>query len=532
MSEESTFAPKGYVPTRSTIEGITVFMPAPEIETLEETVSFACPNCGGKTAFNVRQGGLSCTTCGYYQEPEGKRVGRSAEAREFRTERSIREKEERIRRSLGQEPPIAAAAAASAGATAEEDPYSFDEPTDAATNESAVEDPYSFDEPSDEPSGAPGMGLDQPDADYDWGEERQQLECGNCGAEILLAPQALTHTCPFCASSQVIQTQFAHDKMRPRYLVPFKIEVENAKSIILEWLASSWMTPSDLQDRAGLDELTGIYLPYWAFSATCSADWKAQVGHTTYYTDSKGNRRSRTTWKWESGSVREPINNLLIPGTDKLNRHLLEEIKQFDLVDLVEYDPSFIAGFNAQTYDVELDSAWGEGRRRMGEMTKLACRRQASTNKIRNFSMNMDFDDETWRYILLPVYLTTYRYEEETFQVKVNGQIGKITGQRPVEWRKVMMACAASFVPSLLIALAALIFGARIGGTPGGEDGLNLLAIAGVAFVIGLLASGALVYTALQVRKSESFSAMMGGGELQSQLSSLSDMVNIDTPFR
>ncbi len=502
MSEEK-FAPEGYVPTRSAIEGITVYMPAPEIETLEETVSFSCPNCGGKTAYNVREGGLSCTHCGYYQQPEGRVVGRRAEAREFRTERSRQQKEERIRRALGQAPPATAAAAAVSSGAADE----------------STEEPFPF----DDPVGAPGQGLDQPDADYDWGEDRQQLECGNCGAEILLAPQALTHTCPFCGSSQVIQTRFKQDKMRPRYLIPFKVEVEEAREIILEWLDSSWMTPRDLQKRAGLDELTGIYLPYWSFSAQCSADWKAQVGHTRWYTDSKGNRRSRTVWKWESGSVREHIQNLLVPGTNKLNVRLLEEITQFNLGDLVEYDPAYLAGFNAQTYDVELDSAWSEGRRRMGEMTKRACKKQASTNKIRNFSMNMDFDNETWRYILLPVYLTTYRYEDETFQVKVNGQMGEITGQRPVDWRKVLVACAATLVPSLLIALAALIFGAEIGGS----DGLNLLVVAGIAFVLGLIASGILVYSALQVRKSEGFTELVGGN-LPDELSDLSDMMNMN----
>jgi len=506
MSEETKFPPKGYVPTVSAIQGITVFMPAPEIETLDETVSFSCPNCGGKTAFNVRQGGLSCTTCGYYEQPEGKRVGRQAEAEEFRTQRSIQEREERIQRSLGQVP---AAAAMAAGAST-----SGDSAADA-------EEPFPFE--------AQGIAPEDPTTgeEYDWGEDRQQLECGNCGAEILLAPQALTHTCPFCGSSQVVQTQFKQDKMRPRYLIPFKVESQKAKTIILEWLASSWMTPRDLEKRAGLDELTGIYLPYWTFSATCSADWKAQVGHTTYYTDSKGNRRSRTTWRWEDGSVREPIRNLLVPGTNKLNVRLLEEINQFHMEDLVEYDPSFLAGFNAQTYDVELDAAWSEGRRRMGEITKRACKQQASTNKIRNFSMNMDFDDETWRYILLPVYLTTYRYEDETFQVKVNGQNGEITGQRPVDWRKVLAACAATIVPSILIALAALIFGPQVGGS----DGLNLLAVAGIAFVIGLLATAFLVYSALQVRKSEGFTNLVGG-QLPGQLSDLSDMVNSNITFR
>ena len=420
------FPPEGYVPTISAVDGVMVFMQAPEIENVETTVEFACPNCGGITAYSVTDGGLSCTACGYYEPPKVKTVGRSAQANEFRTEESIKKQEDRMNRALG-----AYGVAASVTADGSLVAQNPDEPQ-----------PLSTDEVSSE---------------YDWAGDRQALDCKNCGAQILLEPGTITHQCPFCGSSQVFQHTFAQDRMRPRFIIPFMVEDREAKKTILSWLDESWMTPPDLAKRAGIDELRGLYVPFWTFTALCQATWKAQVGHTQWYTDSDGNRKSRTVWKWENGRVRDNIRDHLVAGTDKLNQNLVKSVASFGLGELKEYDPSFIAGFNAQTYDVDRDRAWEQGRHEMRVIIKKSCTNQASTQKIRNFSMSMDFDDESWRLVLLPVYLTTYRYDDETFQVMVNGQNRTIVGQRPIDWRRVLAAGTASFIPAIILGIIAVL---------------------------------------------------------------------------
>jgi hypothetical protein len=98
----------------------------------------------------------------------------------------------------------------------------------------------------------------------------------------------------------------------------------------------------------------------------------------------------------------------------------------------------------------------------MREHTRHACRDQASSSKIRNFSMEMDFGDERWRYVLLPVYLANYSYQNQSYQVMVNGQTGDVSGQRPVDWLKVWLAVAALLAPGLtlgVIGAITLLFG-------------------------------------------------------------------------
>jgi hypothetical protein len=248
------------------------------------------------------------------------------------------------------------------------------------------------------------------------------------------------------------------------------------------------MTPASLGKIASLSTFIGIYLPYWSFDSVTSATWKAEVGHTRterYHQDGEWKERTVIDWRWESGDVRIKIDDLLIPGTSRVSNRLLTTINTFDINALAEYEPNFLAGLQAQTYDVPLEQAWESGRQQMREQTRQACLEQASTSQIRNFSMNLDFSDESWRYLLLPVYLTTYRYAGKVYQVIINGQNGTIAGQRPVDWAKIWVVIGLLVTPGILLGLIGLVTIPLAGiGIGIGLVGLLLLII---AVVVGLI---------------------------------------------
>lgn len=299
-------------------------------------------------------------------------------------------------------------------------------------------------------------------ASLGWGDERKELECQSCGARTLVPSESLAHTCVFCGSNKVIQRMASQDNLRPRFLIPFKVAIEKCQGITRQWLGSSWMTPASLKQVAGLNAFAAVYLPFWTFDSTTDANWRAEVGHNeteSYYDagEKEWKTRTVTVWRWESGKVELKIDDLLVGGTAKLSTILLDKIKSFELDELVDYDPKYLAGFHARAYDLPLEKAWEVARQEMREATREACRDQASTSQIRSFSMNLDFSDESWRYVLLPVYVAAYRYEEKVFQVIINGQTGAITGQRPVDWTKVWLAIVALLAPGLLLGLVGLV---------------------------------------------------------------------------
>jgi predicted RNA-binding Zn-ribbon protein involved in translation (DUF1610 family) len=407
-----TFPPSNFIPTESAIEGIEIYMPAPEKEEdHREVVDFKCPQCGAATAYSAADGGLTCTHCGYYESPQKAIVGKGAEEFEFTVETMER-------------------------------------------------------------------------AAHGWGEARKELQCQGCGAYTSVPTDTLTHTCPFCGSNNVIQREAPQDILRPRFLVPFKIEADACHNHAREWLGSSWMTPGSLKRLARVAGFTGIYLPFWTFDSVTEADWKAEVGHThteRYYANGKWHTRTKTVWKWENGHVHLVHDDLLVEGTTKVSAVLLGRIKAYNLNQLAPYEPKYLAGLQAQSYDIPLEAAWEAVRHEMRERTRQACRAQASTSQIRNFSMNLDFSDESWRYILLPAYLAIYHYQDQSYQVMVNGQTGKVSGQRPVDWLKVSLAIVGLLAPGLtvgIIGLITLIFS---------ETGFFVGIVGFVLLVIGLI---------------------------------------------
>ena len=300
-----------------------------------------------------------------------------------------------------------------------------------------------------------------------WGEARKELQCQSCGGQISLPPGALTTACPFCASNKVIHHHAAQDVLRPRFLIPFQIDEQRCHQIGRQWLGDTWLVPKELRRMASIANFAPIYLPYWTFGSTAVASWRAQVGRTETYR-SRGKTRRRTVWRWETGHVRHTFTDLLTHGTNHVSLHLLAQIGDYDLQALTAYEPKLLAGIQSQAYEISLEDAWQTARQNMREDIKQKCRSQATTYKIRNFSMQLDFEDESWRYILVPMYINTYYFENKPCQLLIDGQTGKIAGQRPADWRKIGLLSAGLMLPGILLFLFFLFFMPDVYGSGGG----------------------------------------------------------------
>ncbi len=283
---------------------------------------------------------------------------------------------------------------------------------------------------------------------HGWGEARKELQCQSCAAHTTLSTSMLTHTCPFCGSNNVVQIKAPQDVLRPRFLIPFSIKTDRCRQLMSDWLGNSWMLPKGLTKLGRGTEFTPIYIPAWTFDSRARATWRAEVGKAG---------DDGTTWKWEDGKIQLYFDDLQVFGTSKLSKRLLNQAGRYNLDDLVAYNPTYLAGIQAQAYDVPLDNAWTKARSRMRTRTKKECKEKASTQKIRNFSMSLNFSDESWRYVLLPLYLATYQYGKKRYQVMINGQKGHIVGQRPVDWPKVGWAMVGMMLPAILLGILSIV---------------------------------------------------------------------------
>lgn len=302
-------------------------------------------------------------------------------------------------------------------------------------------------------------------AEQEWEADRQLMHCNNCGAELSYPQGSVAASCPYCGSNKVNLSLPKTKSLRPQVLLPFNTKPEALQPVIRDWLSRGWMHPKELKEAAQIDKLSPIYLPYWTFSAYITADWNAEVGRYVterYYDTASKSYQTRQVlrWKWEDGSVTREFKDLTVNGVNpqRINHQMLAAVEPFNLGGLVLFSPDYLVGMNVQAYETPLKDAWESAKQNMRGATNDLCKSDIGSSHIRNLSIDMQYDDEQWRYILLPFYIAGYSFGGNYYNIMLNGQTGKLAGIKPVDWKKVRtITWLLALIPLILAIIAVLL---------------------------------------------------------------------------
>lgn len=274
-------------------------------------------------------------------------------------------------------------------------------------------------------------------------EEVRVSTCPNCGAQVEISPDVHSTECPFCATPVVTDTG-TRRHIKPQAVLPFRLTEAEARAAFGKWLRGLWFAPNGLRRFARSEgRLTGIYLPYWAFDADTRSRYRGERG-THYYTGSGKNRRRHTRWRSVSGRVARRFDDVLIMAAQSLPRRYVRALEPWLLSDLEPYDPGFLAGFRAEAYTIDLEQGFDLARARMDEVIRNDVRHAIGGDTQRIHAIATETSAETFKHILLPIWVAAYRYRGESYRFVVNAQTGKVKGERPWSWLKIGLAALAA----------------------------------------------------------------------------------------
>lgn len=313
-------------------------------------------------------------------------------------------------------------------------------------------------------------------------EEIRTLSCPNCGARIETDATRHASTCPFCATPVVTDTGTTR-RIKPQGVLPFVLSEAQARAAMEDWMGRLWFAPSGLLAYARRGRrMTGIYSPYWTFDARTRSDYSGQRGDTYYETvhvmqEVNGRRQQvaqqvpRIRWRHVSGRVARDFNDVLVLASASLPRRFTDALTPWDLSHLRPYRPDYLAGFEAEGYTIPLAEGHATARAEMAGVILNDARRDIGGDAQRVAQINTTHEDETFKHILLPVWTAAYRYNGKSYRFLVNGQSGRVQGERPWSAWKIAAAVIAA-----LVALAVFLYVAEtrgyvdLGGTlPGGD---------------------------------------------------------------
>jgi DNA-directed RNA polymerase subunit RPC12/RpoP len=288
----------------------------------------------------------------------------------------------------------------------------------------------------------------------------ETLNCRTCGAPTQTTK--LAALCPYCRGPLV--TDGSPGGMRaPDGIVPFGVGKDAATDAVRTWVRSRRFAPAALKRAASSGAaVTGTYLPHWTYDAHADARYEGSRGdhywvtETYQVSDGKGGfttetrQVQHTRWSHAEGVVAHDFDDVLISAVSTANEpHRLQQAGPWALSTTVPFTPDYLAGYEAGRYEVEPEDGWTSAQSVMSQVLEQDAKDDIGGDEQRVESLQAGYRDVMFKLILLPLWLATYNFRGQSFQVTVNANTGEVVGDRPYSPLKIASA----------VLLAAIVIG-------------------------------------------------------------------------
>ncbi len=271
----------------------------------------------------------------------------------------------------------------------------------------------------------------------EWSEAEDPLVsyvCNSCGGEIVCDEWTAASTCPYC-DSPVVMSGNVSGTVRPDLVIPFKLDKKAAKEKLMSFYKGKKLLPKSFADENHIDEIRGIYVPFWLFSCRANAKLRYRATRTRFWQDSRY-RYTETSYYSVTRAGTLDFRNVPVDGSSKMPDDIMESIEPFDWSEAVDFETAYLAGFLADKYDISSEDCTPRANHRVKNSTESAF---ASTvhgyNSVVPEASSVRFDDGQVKYGLLPVWLLNTTWNGKKYIFAMNGQTGKFIGDLPVDMK-------------------------------------------------------------------------------------------------
>lgn len=278
--------------------------------------------------------------------------------------------------------------------------------------------------------------------------------CPSCGAEIITDDTTTATFCYYCHGPVVLSGKMTGD-MRPEYIIPFKIDRDEAKKRFFQWVKRKRFLPKDFVNEKSVEKMCGVYYPYWLSDCTVHGRYSASgkniriwIAGDIEYTETKIYDIRR-----EGNIFFDNIKNFAMTGKQV---KLATAVQPFNDEEMVEFNMAYLSGFMAEKRTVETDTMSEQLKEQVRDYSKrLLDDTVSGYNMIDSRDVDVTLLDTNWQYILLPVWVLTYISNGKVYYYALNGQTGKAVGELPISKKKLAFLAVALFLAFFTIILLA-----------------------------------------------------------------------------
>lgn len=291
-------------------------------------------------------------------------------------------------------------------------------------------------------------------ADWQEGETDglRSYVCKSCGGEIVADENTAATDCPFCGNPVVMMEQFAGER-KPDLVIPFQLDKKAAKEGLMKHLCGKRLLPKIFKDENHIDEVKGVYVPFWLFDTDADAQARYRATKVRTWSDSNYNYTETKYFSvHRSGSI--GFADVPADGSSKMADDLMESIEPFDVTKAVDFQTAYLAGYLADKYDVSAEQSVNRANQRVKASTE-----QAFADTVKGYSSvtqehcSIQLHGGKAKYALYPVWILHTSWNGEDYIFAMNGQTGKFVGDLPVD-----KAAARKWTLGLSVLMSVLVY--------------------------------------------------------------------------
>lgn len=256
--------------------------------------------------------------------------------------------------------------------------------------------------------------------------------CDSCGGEIIGDETLAAAKCPYCDNPVVMKGQFA-GSLKPDYVIPFKLDKKAAKEGLKKHLSGKRLLPKIFKDENHIDEIRGIYVPFWLFDADVDADVRYRATRVHSWSDPNFIYTKTSFFSvTRGGSI--GFSKIPVDGSEKMANELMESIEPFDFSQAVDFQTAYLAGYLADKYDVSEEESISRANERVRNTTE-----QTFASTVQGYatvvpeSVGIKLKNGSAKYALYPVWILNTTWEGKKYTFAMNGQTGKFVGDLPLD---------------------------------------------------------------------------------------------------
>ena len=277
--------------------------------------------------------------------------------------------------------------------------------------------------------------------------------CPSCSAEIICDENTAATSCAYCGNPTVVPGMLG-GALKPDLVIPFKLDKDAAIAALKTYYKGKLFLPKEFSTQNALDEIKGVYVPFWLFD--CRSSGMAEFSGEKSRTYRSGDYRVTETSHfrlYRSGKV--AFEKVPVDASTKMPDEHMDAIEPFDYSEIKPFSTAYLPGFLADKYDQDSKTCATRADTRIeASMIDTLAETVTGYSGVSVNDKHIALQRGKVSYALLPVWMLTTRWKDKPFTFAMNGQTGKLVGNLPVSAKRFLAWMFGIAAPMTALALA------------------------------------------------------------------------------